>query len=91
MSKLGEVLKEDPVDPRDAIKAASWLSRNLPRVWRWIQYFRGKTGILLVCVLAISSTAGTCVKAVANLPDLPEPPKRTPAVSVTPTPTPEAR
>lgn len=75
---LSDKLKSDPVDVRDAIKAAGWLQRNMPRLWRWVQYWRGKTGVLLVCALAVTLTAGTCVRAIGNLPEIPEPPRPTP-------------
>lgn len=92
MKKLDDILKDDPVDVRDAVKAAGWLGRNIPRLARWVKYLVGrKVAVLLVCALALASTAGSCVKYVANLPEIPEPPQRTPASSVTPTPTPEAK
>lgn len=76
---IGDKLKRDPVDVGDALKAASWAQRNFPRLVGWVKYWLSRSaGVLLVCALAITLTAGTCVKAIGNLPDIPEPPRPTP-------------
>ncbi len=97
---LKEALKEDPINPKDVGKAAMWITRNLPRAIGWVKYFLGKrtSVVVLVALLAISSTAGSCFRFVGSLPDLPMPPgQETPRPRVespteaTPTPNPEPR
>lgn len=81
------------MDLREALKAGGWLKRNLPRMLGWAKYLLGKRatqGLLLVC-LWHSLFAGSCIRFIANLPDLPEPPgvaTMTPTPSVGPSATP---
>lgn len=75
-----------PIDPKDAVKAAGWLSRNVPTLVSWFRWFRkgGKAGAVLLAlavsgcttaqVAGIVAGVGIGAKIIGALPDLPKPP-----------------
>lgn len=90
-----------PIDPKDAVKAAGWLERNVPRIFGWIRFWKrgkAKTALVMIAVTMLGcaswgakewATAGAIVgagvKIIGGLPDIPEPPGE---ATATPTPTP---